>query len=53
MPKRAQASTNAPPAVYPHARQAAGWGYGDLGEPADLTGVPILEHNFKDPFAKK
>jgi hypothetical protein len=29
-------------------RQPTGWGYDDLGEKADLTGVPLLQHNYMD-----
>jgi hypothetical protein len=30
------------------ARKATGWGYNDLGEQADLTGVPTLQRNWYD-----
>ena len=29
-------------------RQPTGWGYDDLGEKTDLTGVPLLQHNYMD-----
>ena len=29
-------------------RETTGWGYDDLGEKTDLTGVPVLQNNFRE-----